>query len=144
MRAKADRATGVDRARLDKWLWAARFYKTRSLAAQAITTGQARVDGERVKPAHGVKPGQRVSVRRGGLSWDVVVSAISDRRGSPSVAALLYAEVPESVSSREQEMARRRAAAASAPKWMGRPTKRDRRKLAELVDELKERARDQP
>ena len=135
MRASADGASAHQRARLDKWLWAARFYKTRSLAAQAISTGQARVDGERVKPAHGVKPGQRVMVRRGGLVWDVLVTAISDRRGNAAAAALLYAEAPESAAAREEELLRRRAAAASAPKWPGRPTKRERRKLRELLED---------
>ena len=134
MRASADSALANQRARLDKWLWAARFYKTRSLAAQAITTGQARVDGERVKPAHDLKPGQRVMVRRGGVVWDVLVTAISDRRGNAAAAALLYAEAPQSAAAREQELLRRRAAAASAPKWPGRPTKRERRKLRELLE----------
>ncbi|HKE40567.1 MAG TPA: S4 domain-containing protein [Casimicrobiaceae bacterium] len=135
MRASADGELAHQRARFDKWLWAARFYKTRSLAAQAITTGQARVDGERVKPAHDVKPGQRVIVRRGGLVWDVLVTAISDRRGNAAAAALLYAEPPESTAAREEELLRRRAAAATAPKWPGRPTKRDRRKLRELLED---------
>src|SRR5215471_19228585 len=135
MREAADRGSAPKRPRIDKWLWAARFYKTRSLAAQAITTGQARVDGERVKPAHDVKPGQRVIVRRGGLVWDVLVTAISDRRGNAAAAALLYAEPPESTAAREEELLRRRAAAATAPKWPGRPTKRDRRKLRELLED---------
>ena len=124
----------AERTRFDKWLWAARFYRTRNLAAQAIGTGQARIDGERVKPAHEVKPGQRVTVRRGGLVWDVVVSEISDRRGSAAAAALLYVEIPEAAAAREDEILWRRAAAAVAPRWSGRPTKRERRKLRELLE----------
>ncbi|HXX86333.1 MAG TPA: S4 domain-containing protein [Casimicrobiaceae bacterium] len=136
MREAADGGSKPRRPRLDKWLWAARFYKTRSLAAQAITTGQVRIDGGRIKPAHEVKPGQRVTVRRAGLEWDVVVTAMSDRRGSAAAAALLYTEAPEAVAAREDEILRRRAAMAVAPKWPGRPTKRERRKLRELLGDL--------
>jgi len=136
MREAADRGSAPKRPRIDKWLWTARFYKTRSLAAQAITTGQVRIDGERVKPAHEVKPGQHVTVRRAGLAWDVVVTALSERRGSAAAAALLYKETPEAIATREDETWRRRAAAAAAPKWPGRPTKRERRKLRELLGDL--------
>jgi ribosome-associated heat shock protein Hsp15 len=135
MRAKVDLEPATTRVRFDKWLWAARFCKTRSLAAQAIDAGQARVDGERVKPAHLVRPGGRIVLRRGGLAWNLVVIAISDRRGGAADAAKLYTEAPESVAAREQEVARRRAAAATAPAWDGRPSKRDRRKLQEFLDE---------
>ena len=134
MRKTADSNDASERSRLDKWLWAARFYKSRSLAAQAITTGQVRIDGERGKPAHDVKPGQRITVRRGGLVWDVVVTGTSDRRGNAAAAALLYVEAPESIAAREDEILRRRAAAAVAPRWPGRPTKRERRKLREVLD----------
>jgi ribosome-associated heat shock protein Hsp15 len=135
MRAKVEPEAAAPRVRFDKWLWAARFCKTRSLAAQAIEAGQARVDGERVKPAHLVRPGERVVLRRGGLTWNIVVLVVSDRRGAAAAAAKLYTEAPESVTAREQEIARRRAAAATAPAWDGRPTKRDRRKLQEFLDE---------
>ena len=134
MRAAAD--TGAGRSRLDKWLWAARFYKTRSVAAKAITAGQVHVDGERAKPAHEVKAGQRVTVRRSGLVWDVGVTAASDRRGNAAAAALLYAEIPEAAAARKEETLLRRAAAAVAPSWPGRPTKRERRKLRELLGRL--------
>jgi ribosome-associated heat shock protein Hsp15 len=138
MRAKADAtktANASNRVRFDKWLWAARFYKTRSLAAQAIEAGQARIDGERVKAAHMLRPGARVVLRRAGLTWNVVVMALSDKRGGAAVAAKLYAEAPESAAARESEILRRKAATASAPLWEGRPTKRDRRKLQEFLDE---------
>jgi ribosome-associated heat shock protein Hsp15 len=123
------------RTRLDKWLWAARFYKTRSLAAQAIEAGQVRIGDERVKPAHGVHAGDRIVVRRGGLAWDVSVTALSDRRGSAADAARLYVETQESAAARVEEVARRKAVAATEPVWPGRPTKRDRRKLREFLDE---------
>jgi ribosome-associated heat shock protein Hsp15 len=132
MRAKPDAPA---RVRFDKWLWAARFYKTRSLAAQAIDAGHARIDGERVKSAHCVRLGERVTLRRAGLVWSLAVVALSDRRGGADCAAMLYAETPESAAARASEIARRRAAVLSAPTSDGRPTKRDRRKLQEFLDE---------
>jgi len=135
MRAAPDAAIAPRRVRFDKWLWAARFYRTRNLAAQAIEAGQARIDGERVKPSHPVKPAARVVLRRGGLTWNIVVTALADQRGGAALAANLYEETPESVATRESEIARRRAEAAAAPTSDGRPTKRDRRKLQEFLDE---------
>jgi ribosome-associated heat shock protein Hsp15 len=132
MRAKPDAAA---RVRFDKWLWAARFYKTRSLAAQAIDAGHARIDGERVKSAHSVRVGERVALLRAGLAWSIIVVALSDRRSGADRAAMLYAETPESAAARASEIARRKAAAISAPTSDGRPTKRDRRKLQEFLDE---------
>jgi ribosome-associated heat shock protein Hsp15 len=121
--------------RFDKWLWAARFYKTRTLAAQAIEAGQARLGGERVKPAHAVRSGDAVSVRKHGLVWEVEVTGLSDRRGPAADAAALYRETPESAALRAEEMLRRKAAAATEPGFAGRPTKRDRRKLADFLNE---------
>ena len=124
-----------ERVRFDKWLWAARFYKTRTLAAQAIDGGQARVDDERVKPAHAVRVGVRVTVRRQGLVWDAEVIALSDRRGSAADAALLYRESAESVAARARAIAERQAALAAQTRFTGRPTKRDRRKLEDFLNE---------
>lgn len=121
--------------RFDKWLWAARFYKTRSLAAQAIDAGQARLDGERVKPAHALREGALVSVRRRGIVVEVVVAACSDRRGSATDAARLYRETDASIAAREQEALVRRAADAAQPRVPGRPTKRDRRRLEDFLDD---------
>ena len=135
MRAKAEALDEALRVRLDQWLWAARFYKTRSLAAQAIGAGQARVNGERVKPARPLKQGDRVTIRRGGLAWEVDVTALSKKRGGAAEAAKLYCEAADSIALREQEIAQRKAVAASAPAWPGRPSKRDRRKLQEFLDE---------
>ncbi len=125
----------AQRIRFDKWLRAARFYKTRSLAAQAIDAGQARLGGERVKAAHAVAIGDAVSVRKQGLAWEVEVTGLSDRRGSASVAATLYRETPASLAAREEEARRRRSAAIAQPRFPGRPTKRDRRRLEDLLDE---------
>lgn len=123
------------RLRLDKWLWAARFYKTRTLATAAVEAGQVRVGDERVKPARALRVGERVTVRKDGLAWDVEVTALAERRGSAADAALLYRETEASAKARDEEIARRRAERAGAPKFDGRPTKRDRRRLEDFLDE---------
>jgi ribosome-associated heat shock protein Hsp15 len=133
--ADAGAAAGAGRVRFDKWLWAARFYKTRTLAAQAIDAGQARLDDQRVKPAHAVRAGDAVSVRKDGLVWAVTVTAVADRRGSAAAAALLYLETAASVAQRSEEALRRKAAAAVETRFTGRPTKRQRRQLADFLDE---------
>jgi len=120
-------------ARLDKWLWAARFYKTRTLATTAIAAGHVRVGGERAKPAHALKLGERVAVRKGAHAWEVEVTALDDRRGSATDAAKLYVEDPASRKAREDAIALRRAAVP--PRFPGRPTKRDRRALDDFLDE---------
>jgi ribosome-associated heat shock protein Hsp15 len=127
---------GAERTRLDKWLWAARFYRTRSLAAAAIDAAQVRVDGERVKPAHAVRAGMRISVRKQSLTWTVDVLEIVDRRGSATQAAALYRETEDSIALRdkmrdEQKVARAQATATTP----GRPTKRDRRRLEDFLNE---------
>ncbi|MEO8487099.1 MAG: RNA-binding S4 domain-containing protein [Betaproteobacteria bacterium] len=131
--SRASDAPGEARVRIDLWLWAARFYKTRSLASDAVVTGQARVGGERVKPARALKVGDRVTLRRDALVWDVLVTALASRRGSASDAARLYHEDPASAAARSEEIARRRAAVL--PRLAGRPTKRDRRALKDFLDE---------
>ncbi len=128
-------AAAAGRVRFDKWLWAARFYKTRSLAAQAIDAGQARVADERVKPACLPRIGELVSIRKAGLVWTVEVLALSDRRGGAAEAALLYRETATSLAAREEALAQRRAANAAAPRISGRPTKRQRRKLEDFLNE---------
>ena len=120
------------RVRLDKWLWAARFFRTRSLAAEAVDAGQVRVDGERVKPAHPVRAASRVTIRKRELVFDVAVLAVSDVRGPAAQAARLYRETAESVQARERALAARANAAASTG---GRPTKRDRRRLEDFLNE---------
>jgi ribosome-associated heat shock protein Hsp15 len=128
------RMAGPERVRFDQWLWAARFYKTRSLAARAIDAGQARLEGERVKPAHGLREGALVSVRKHGIVVEVVVTGCADRRGSAPEAARLYRETDASVVAREREELARRAADAAQPRLPGRPTKRDRRKLEDFLE----------
>jgi ribosome-associated heat shock protein Hsp15 len=126
-------ASTAQRVRFDRWLWAARFYKTRSLAAQAIDTGQARLNEERVKPAHAVKRGDVVSVRKERIAFVVDVAGVSERRGSATDAAALYRETEASIAAREDERLRRGAAAAERP--AARPTKRDRRRLEDFLSE---------
>jgi len=123
------------RLRLDKWLWAARFYKTRTLAAEAIDAGHVRIEGERVKTAHPVRGGDRVSIRKAGYVWDVTVTAVSDRRGGAADAALLYKEDDASIAARDELAKQRKAAAEASPRYPGRPTKRQRRKLEDFLSE---------
>jgi ribosome-associated heat shock protein Hsp15 len=127
------RPAGGRGVRLDKWLWAARFYKTRALACEAIENGHVRVDAEQVKPARMLKVGDRVGVRKGVLVWNVAVVALDDKRGSATVAAGLFAEDEASIAARTEAIALRRAAAP--PRFPGRPTKRDRRALDDFLDE---------
>ena len=135
MRPAASDPAAPARVRLDKWLWAARFYRTRSLAALAITAGHVRVDDQRIKPSRLAAAGERVVLRRDGLVWDIVVLALSDRRGDAAAAGELYRESPQSIATRTEEIARRKAAAATAPTSPGRPTKRERRKLRAFFEE---------
>ena len=128
-------APASSRQRLDKWLWAARFYKTRSLAAQAIEAGHVRADDKRVKSAHPVRVGERISVRKSGFAWEVEITALSDRRGGAADAALLYRETAQSIEARAQALQERKAALAAEPRFTGRPTKRDRRKLEDFLNE---------
>ncbi|HXF80533.1 MAG TPA: S4 domain-containing protein [Usitatibacter sp.] len=111
--------------RIDKWLWAARFYKTRSLASQSIEAGHVVVNGERAKPAKVVKPGDEVVVRRPPFEHAVVVKALSDKRGGAADAALLYEETAESRARRTAIAAQMKA--APLPRFKGRPTKKTRR-----------------
>jgi ribosome-associated heat shock protein Hsp15 len=120
----------MEKMRIDKWLWCARFYKTRSLASEAIDKAQVRVNGDPVKPARDIKPGDTVSVRIGPVVRDVVVTGLSNMRGGAPAAALLYAETPESIRAREEAAAQRKLAPEPALSYVqGRPTKRDRREL---------------
>jgi ribosome-associated heat shock protein Hsp15 len=119
--------------RLDKWLWAARFFKTRSLAQQAVAGGRVQLNGERTKPAHEVKAGNMVVVRVGDWRWEVKVIALSDRRGPAEEARKLYEETEASRAERERRSDLRRWGAEPAAALKGRPTKRDRRRLTDLT-----------
>ncbi|MYA17759.1 MAG: RNA-binding protein [Gammaproteobacteria bacterium] len=120
------------RVRLDKWLWAARFYKTRSLAKTAVDGGKVHLNGARTKPAKEVVTGDRLTVTRGIVEQTVIVVGLSARRGSAAVAATLYEETPASVDARERLRAERRMRAAGLTVPKSRPNKKQRRALREL------------
>lgn len=122
----------TDRIRLDKWLWAARFYKTRSLAKTAVEGGKVHLNGARAKAAKEVAPGDTLSITRGEVEQTVIVAAVSARRGSASIAATLYDETAESIDKREQHRAERRMLAAGLRVPKTRPNKRQRRALQGL------------
>jgi ribosome-associated heat shock protein Hsp15 len=119
--------------RLDKWLWAARFFKTRSLAQQAIVAGRVKLNDERVKPAHEVKAENHLAVRIGDFQWEIVVKALSEKRGPAEVARKLYEETAASAAERERRRDLRRYGAEPSAGLKGRPTKRNRRRLEELT-----------
>lgn len=119
--------------RVDKWLWAARFFKTRGLAQQAIAAGHVKRNGDRVKASHAVGPGDALLVQLGDYRWDIVVRAIAERRGPAAEARKLYEETAAGRAERERRMDLRRWAAEPAAGIKGRPTKRDRRRLEDLA-----------
>lgn len=119
----------TDSVRIDKWLWAARFFKTRSLATAAVDNGKVRQNGERVKPAHGIKPGDLLAIDNGATAWEVQVRALADVRGSAAIAQTLYAETEKSVAKRARDAEQRRLSPEPSLSIRGRPTKRDRRLL---------------
>ena len=122
----------MDKLRIDKWLWAARFYKTRSLATDEINKGRIAVNDQVVKPAREVRVGDSVAMRREGLVRTVLVQALSEVRGPAPQAQMLYAETPDSLQAREAHAQQRRFAREPAQSIEhGRPTKRDRRDLQE-------------
>jgi ribosome-associated heat shock protein Hsp15 len=118
-----------DPVRIDKWLWAARFFKTRSLATDAVEGGKVRLNGDRIKPARNVKVGDTVDIDNGATEWEVIVQAMADKRGPASVAQTLYAETEKSIAKRQQDAEQRRFFREPGLAIKGRPTKRDRRLL---------------
>src|SRR4051794_35464333 len=126
------RSPDVESVRIDKWLWAARFFKTRSAATAAVLGGHVHVGGERVKPAREVRVGDVLEIRRDEVRSTVVVSALGERRGPASVAATLYDETPESVEAREQQRLERRLARPLGADLGARPTKQARRRIEAL------------
>jgi len=117
------------RVRMDKWLWAARFYKTRALAQAAVAGGKVELNSERAKPSKEIRPGDRLALRIGELRWELEVRALSERRGPAAQARLLYAETEESRVRREAAISERKLLSEPAHDLHGRPTKKDRRDL---------------
>lgn len=121
-----------DTVRLDKWLWAARFFKTRSLATDAVDSGRVRVGEDKVKPARAVRIGERLDIDNGSDRWEVLVLALSDVRAAAPIARTLYQETAASVSRRAAESERHRLFREPGADIKGRPTKRDRRQLGKV------------
>lgn len=118
-----------DKVRIDKWLWAARFFKTRTLAAHAVDNGKVRLEKDRIKPARIVKVGEVLHIDNGATEWEVTVLALSDVRGSADMAQNLYAETEQSLVKRQQDAEKGKFFKEPWLTLKGRPTKRDRRLL---------------
>lgn len=118
--------------RIDRWLWAARFFKTRRLAADAIKGGKVSVNGVRAKPAKELRVGSEVCITKGSYEFVVTVQALAEQRGSAVEAQKLYRELESSIARRERVREQQRIAAAAMPQLDHRPDKRDRRRLAEF------------
>jgi ribosome-associated heat shock protein Hsp15 len=121
-----------DRVRIDKWLWAARFYKTRSLAAEAIAGGKVQLNGERVKRAKPMQIGDELRIRQGPYEHQIIVRELSERRGPASDAARMYEEKPESRAARDALALQLKSLHAAFIPERGRPTKKDRREIEKL------------
>lgn len=135
---REDAAAPTAGPRLDKWLWAARFYKTRSLAANAIAGGKVDVNGDKPKRARPVKVGDTVNIRSGQFEHHVTVRGLSERRGSATLAAALYEETPASLEARAKMSAHLRALASSGHFETGRPTKKQRRDHSRFFDQQRD------
>lgn len=125
----------ADRVRLDKWLWAARFFKTRGLAAVAVDGGKVHVNGSRAKPAKLVQGGDALRIRIGPYEWFVTVRAVTERRGPPRDAQLLYDETAEGRAARERLAEAHKIAPAPTYRGKGRPTKKQRRDIERLEED---------
>ena len=121
--------SGTDKVRIDKWLWAARFFKTRALAIDAIKGGKVSYGSARIKPSKEVQIGDELNIRQGFDTKTVIVTALSDKRGPASQAALLYKETEDSIQKREQLKSQLQAQPGIREHGQGRPTKRERRKI---------------
>ena len=133
MMADADNKSRQENVRLDKWLWAARFFKTRSLAADAVDSGKVRLDGDRAKPAKEVRIGMLLNIRNKDFEIECEVTGLSNiRRGAPE-AALLYAETAASQQRHENAKLTREADHALRPRGLGRPTKRQAREIKKFT-----------
>ncbi len=118
--------------RIDKWLWAARFYKHRKLAQEAISGGHIHLNGQRIKPAHHVKVGDEIVITKENLIYTVTVTAVAEKRGPASVAAKLYKESEASVHKRQEQIEMLRLLASSSPRPAKRPDKKQRRKIIQF------------
>ena len=122
----------MERLRVDKWLWAARFYKTRSIAKAAIEGGKVHLDGQRVKVSREITIGERLAIKQGWEEKEVIVKSLSDQRGPAPVAQMLYEETPESAQRREREAQARKAAGGAMARPVQKPGKHERKAPAKL------------
>ncbi|MAJ53523.1 MAG: RNA-binding protein [Cellvibrionales bacterium TMED79] len=122
----------MERLRVDKWLWAARFYKTRSIAKAAIEGGKVHLDGQRVKVSREITIGERLAIKQGWEEKEVIVKSLSDQRGPAPVAQMLYEETPESAQRREREAQARKAAGGAMARPVQKPGKHERKALEKL------------
>ena len=122
----------MERLRVDKWLWAARFYKTRSIAKAAIEGGKVHLDGQRVKVSREITIGERLAIKQGWEEKEVIVKSLSDQRGPAPVAQMLYEETPESAQRREREALARKAAGGAMARPVQKPGKHERKALEKL------------
>lgn len=127
-------AVNLPSMRLDKWLWAARFFKTRPLAIEAINGGKVHLNGQRAKPGKEVRPGTRLRIHKGSLEWDLEILALNDQRRPAPEAALLYRENPDSQQRRAAFLEERRLLQSSDPRPLTRPNKRDRRLIRRFTE----------
>ena len=130
-------ASALQSLRIDKWLWAARFYKTRSLASDAVKTGKVLVDGEKAKPSKEISVGNTITIRQAIFTKTIEVLILSNRRGPATIAATLYQETPESVANRERLKEIQLAQPAIRRPGVGRPTKRERRQIIAFTSKSK-------
>ncbi len=126
-------STPPSKIRLDKWLWAARFFKTRSLATTAINSGQARINLQRIKPAKEVHIGDQLTIRTRYVERTIIVQALSKQRRPAKEAVFLYEETPESIQNRERNAELHQQAVALRPRGVGRPTKKERRTIHRFI-----------
>ena len=127
--------TPPDTMRIDKWLWAARFFKTRSLATQAVGQGRVSLNGDRVKASREIKSGDTLEIRVADAVWTVTVRMLSMQRGPAPIAQRLYEETPASLARRQQQVADRKLSMSPEAEIKGRPTKRDRRQIHRFTRE---------
>lgn len=132
---------GEESVRLDKWLWAARFFKTRSLATEAVNGGKIELNGLRPKPSKDVKVGDQLRIRLGPFVHELTVRALGERRGPAAAAALLFEETPESIAARERLREQHRLAPVAQYEEGGRPTKKDRRAMSDFEERQRRRGR---
>jgi len=130
---RRDETPSAGRVRTDKWLWAARFFKTRALASDAVECGKVHVNGDRVKAARPLKPGDRLEIRRGPEQFELVVVALTERRGPAEVARALYEETEGSVARRRALADEQRIVASAGPRFGGRPDKKTRRAITRIT-----------